>query len=134
MDGEPLYSLPANTVRRLFKVIVRAVHLVGIAGVFGAAMTHTTADVYFALAILSGLVLVVLDSVSGWGWIVQLRGVALLVKLMLLIHLHLYPERAVPSLIAVIALSGFMAHAPCWIRYFSLLEWKVVHSKKDVLG
>ena len=45
-----LKDLPENTTRRLLKVIVRTVHLVGIAGVFGGEMAHTYEPVYLALA------------------------------------------------------------------------------------
>jgi len=127
-------ALPENTVRRLSKVIVRTAHLVGAAGVFGAAMTHTFEPVYFALAIVSGIVLAVMEAYSGWIWFVQLRGVALGVKLLLLLLMHQYPESSVSCLVAVIVISGFMSHAPSWIRYFSLLHGKVVHSDKDMLG
>jgi hypothetical protein len=115
-------------------VIVRTVHLVGIAGVFGAAMTHTYEPIYLFLAILSGIVLTIMEAYSGWVWFVQLRGVSLDVKLLILLLMHRNPELSIPCLIAVIAISGFMAHAPCWIRYFSVLHGKVVHSNNDLLG
>jgi len=131
----PLFdSLPDNTVRRLFKVIVRSLHLVGIAGVFGNAMTHTSESVYISLAIISGIVLVILEAYSGWIWFVQLRGVSLYLKLLILLYLHLYPEFSIPCLIAVIVISGFMSHAPNWIRYFSLQHGRVIHSDNDLMG
>jgi membrane-bound ClpP family serine protease len=129
-----LSSLPENSVRRLSKVIVRALHLVGISGVFGAAMAHSPEPVYFALAIVSGVVLVVMEAYSGWFWFVQLRGVAVFMKLLLLLPMHLYPEAAIPCLIAMIVISGFMSHAPSWIRYFSLFHGKVIHSNDETLG
>ena len=67
-------------------------------------------------------------------WFVQLRAVALYLKLLLLLPAHLYPNTAVPWLIAVIVISGLMSHAPSWIRYFSVLHWQVVHSRDDILG
>ncbi len=129
-----LNSLPDNTLRRLSKVIVRTVHLVGIAGVFGNAMQGSSGWIYVSLAVVSGVVLVVMEAYAGWIWFVQLRGVSLYLKLLLLLFMHLYPETAVSCLIAVIIISGFMSHAPNWIRYFSLLHGKVVHSNEDLLG
>ena len=129
-----LSELPDNTARRLLKVIVRTIHLVGIAGVFGNAMAGTSVSVYITLAIVSGIVLVAMEAYSGWIWFVQLRGVSLYLKLLLLLFIHLYPETAISCLIAVIVISGFMSHAPNWIRYFSLQHGKVVHSKEDLLG
>ena len=118
-----LNSLPENTPRRLTKVIVRTIHLVAIAGFFGNAMT-----------IASGAVLTLMEASSDWIWFVQLRGVSLYLKLLLLLLLHMYPNATIPGLIAVIALSGFISHAPSWIRYFSLQHWQVVHPKEDLLG
>jgi len=127
-------QLPDNTVKRLFKVIVRTIHLVGMAGVFGGAMMHVSASLYLTLTIVSGIVLVIMEASSGLIWCVQLRGVAVFVKLLLLLIMHLNAELTVPYLIAVIVISGLMSHAPSWLRYFSLRHGRVVLSEKDLLG
>jgi len=129
-----LKSLPENTPRRLTKVIVRTIHLVAIAGFFGNAMTGSYETIYITMTIVSGAVLTLMEASSGWVWFVQLRGVSLYLKLLLLLFIHVYPNATVPGLIAVIALSGFISHAPSWIRYFSLQHWQVVHSKEDLSG
>ena len=127
-------SLPEHSVRRLVKVIVRTIHLVGIAGLFGNAMTGNYESVYLVLAIVSGVLLTVMEAWSGTIWFVQLRGVALYFKLLLLLPVHFYPNAAVPWMIAVIAVSGFMSHAPSWIRYFSVRHLQVVLSRDDIMG
>jgi len=129
-----LDSLPENTVRRLFKVLVRTIHLVGVAGVYGNAMMHTSESVYITLTIVSGIVLAIMEASSGLIWFVQLRGVTLYIKLLLLLLMHWQPELSMPYLIAVIVISGFMSHAPSWIRYFSLQHRRVVLSNNDLLG
>jgi len=129
-----LNSLPENTPRRLTKVIVRTIHLVAIAGFFGNAMTGSYETIYITMTIASGAVLTLMEASSDWIWFVQLRGVSLYLKLLLLLLIHMYPNATIPGLIAVIALSGFISHAPSWIRYFSLQHWQVVHSKEDLLG
>ena len=127
-------SLPENSVRRFAKVIVRTIHLVGIAGLFGNAMTGSYESIYLVLTIFSGVLLTVMEAWSGPIWFAQLRAVALYLKLLLLLPVHFYPNAAVPWLIAVIAISGFMSHAPSWIRYFSVWHWQVVHSRDDIMG
>ncbi|MBD1401821.1 hypothetical protein [Pelovirga terrestris] len=129
-----LNDLPDNSVRRLTKVVVRTLHLIGMAGMFGAAMDGASEPTYFYLAMISGVVLVGMEAYSGWIWFVQLRGVAVYVKLLLLALLHVALQHAIVILIGVIAISGFMSHAPGWIRYYSLLHRKVVYSQKDLLG
>lgn len=127
-------TLRQYNARRVLKVIVRAIHLVGIAGVFGAAMAQTSEPVYFTVSIISGIILMIMEASSGWLWFVQLRGIALYIKLLILHLVHLYPDASIPGLIAVIAISGFMSHAPSYIRYFSVLHGKVVHSNEEMLG
>jgi hypothetical protein len=129
-----LNSLPENTPRRLTKVVVRTIHLVGVAGFFGSAMTGRYETSYITLTIVSGVVLTLMEASSGWVWCVQLRGIFLYLKLLLLLLIHIEPAFSIPCLIAVIALSGFISHAPSWIRYFSVQHWQVVYSKEDLLG
>jgi ABC-type multidrug transport system permease subunit len=127
-------KLPEKTLRRLFKVLVRSFHLVGIAGVFSIAIAQTAMTSYVILTAISGIILVIMEIFSGWIWFVQLRGVALYLKLMLLGLIHLHPQYASSYLIASILISGFFSHAPSWIRYFSLLHGRVVRSREEMLG
>ncbi len=129
-----LKDLPDNSVRRLTKVVVRTVHLIGMAGMFGAAMYGAAEPTYFYLTMISGVVLVGMEAYSGWIWFVQLRGFAVYLKLLLLLLLHFALQHTIVILILVIAISGFMSHAPGWIRYYSLLHRKVVYSHQDLLG
>jgi hypothetical protein len=115
-------------------VIVRTIHLVGIAGLFGNAMMGRYESIYLTLTIVSGILLVFMEACSGWIWFVQLRGVSLYLKLLLLLLIHFYPESSIPVLVAVIVISGFFSHAPSWIRYFSVWHGKVVLSQEDVLS
>ncbi|MEN8687306.1 MAG: hypothetical protein AB1Z50_07080 [Desulfuromonadales bacterium] len=129
-----LQQLPENSLRRLTRVVVRTLHLIGMAGLFGNAVIGSYESIYLVLTVISGVVLVVMDIWSCPIWFVQLRGLAQYLKLLLLLPIHFYPDIAVPCLIAVIAISGFMSHAPSWIRYFSVRHWQVVLSKDDILG
>lgn len=129
-----LSTLPENTVRRLTKVIVRTLHLVGVAGTFGNAMMGVSTSVYISLAIYSGILLVAMDAYSGLLWFVQLRAVAVYIKLLLLLLMHLYPSITIPCLITIIIISGFMSHAPSWIRYYSVVHRQMVHSKNNLMG
>ena len=129
-----LEKLPENSGRRLLKVMVRTLHLIGIAGMFGQAMNGGFDAVYTVLAVVSGLVLVLMEAYSGLIWFVQLRGIAVCLKLLFLVFIHLAPESAIPCLITMIVISGFMSHAPNWIRYYSLRHKRVIRSKEDLLG
>ena len=129
-----LSTLDDRTVRRLLKVIIRTLHLVGIAGTFGNAMMGVSTSAYITLAIYSGIALAIMDAKSGMIWFVQLRAVAVYIKLLLLLILHLFPAYSIECLIAIIVISGFLSHAPSWIRYYSIQHGCVVHSKNDLQG
>jgi len=129
-----LSALPDRTVGRLFKVMLRTVHLVGIAGTFGNAMLGMSESIYITLAIYSGIFLFAMEVYSGWIWFVQLRAFAIYLKLFVLLLMHGYPQFAIPCLIVIIVISGFMSHAPGWIRYYSVRHGQVVHSKNDLTG
>lgn len=121
-------------LRRMFKVLVRSVHLVGTAGTFANAMMNISSSIYITTVIWSGLLLVLMESFGNRLWLVQLRGIAIYAKLILIGAMHWYPQTAIPCLIAIIMLSGFMSHAPSWIRYYSVQHRKVVHEITDILG
>lgn len=130
----PLQPLPEKSIRRLSKVSVRTIHLVGIAGVFGSAMTHAPEPVYATLAIVSGIVLVIMEAYGSLIWFVQIRAVSVYLKLLLLLLMHLYQAAPIPWLIAAIVLSGVTSHAPSWIRYYSLRHGKVMLDNNELLG
>jgi hypothetical protein len=129
-----LSTLPDNTVRRFFKVLIRTVHLVGSAGTFGNAMMGVSASIYITLAIYSGILLVVMDAYARSIWFIQLRAFAIYLKLVLLLFMHLYPQFTIQALIMIIVISGFMSHAPSWIRYYSVMHGRMVHSRSDLIS
>lgn len=130
-----MLNLPENSGRRLIKVLMRCTHLVGMTGLVATFVsTGSGSGPWFWATLLSGLALIALDAVSAPIWFVQLRGIALYIKLLLLIPLHLYPHQALWWLMTMIVLSGFFSHAPGWIRYFSLYHGRVMQSRHDLSG
>ncbi len=129
-----LDKMPEKSGRRLAKVLVRSLHLVGVAGVFGSALAAAGDSVYISLVVGSGFLLVLMEISSNLLWLVQLRGLSIYLKLVLLLVMHLSPAHAIPCLISMILISGFFSHAPCWIRYYSLQHRMVVKSPGDLLG
>ena len=104
---------------RWINIILRTVHLVGIAGVGGGFLYHTPLEFwlpYLHLTISSGIMLMCLAVWSNGMWLVQLRGVAMLVKLLLL-TLSMVMGVEAPLIIVVIAISGVISHAPGKVRY-----------------
>jgi hypothetical protein len=121
------------SLKRILKVVVRSIHLVGAAGTFGNAMTYTPSSIYITIAIISGILLTILEA-SDWVWFVQLRGIAIYLKLLAIWIMHIYPNTAVPAMIFAILISGFFSHAPSTIRYYSIVHKKVLYCHRNILG
>ncbi len=64
--------------------------------------------------------MVLLSLWSNGIWLVQLRGQAILLKLLLLLLIPLIPDLGAELFIVVIVISGLISHAPAKTRYYSL--------------
>jgi len=107
---------------RWLNISLRTLHLIGIAGIGGAYLypAETAAwTAYLWLTLLSGVALVGLSLYSNGIWLLQLRGLAIVLKLLLLLWLVFVPRLSLPVVIAVIVLSSVIAHAPGNLRYYS---------------
>jgi hypothetical protein len=124
-------------VKRWTKTSLRALHLVGVAGVAGGVLFGLDERLwtdYWWLALASGALIMLVDIVSNPLWLVQIRGVAIIGKLVLLTFLGHAPDWDRVLLIAVIVISAVVAHAPGSVRYYSLFHLRVVNSSEDSKG
>ena len=62
-------------------------------------------------------------------WLVQLRGVATLVKLLLLAAVPLFWEQRLWVLASIMVIGVVISHAPGPIRYYAVLHRHVVHTR-----
>lgn len=116
--AEPRY-LPGN---RWLNVFLRTLHLVGIAGIGGGyfyVAQDETWHLFQDLCLISGTLLALLFIYSSGIWLLQLRGLVILFKLLLFYTIFLWPSLGVALLILILILSGWIAHAPARIRYYS---------------
>ncbi|MES9844789.1 MAG: hypothetical protein ABW162_01185 [Candidatus Sedimenticola sp. PURPLELP] len=121
-------SIPGE---RWLNVLLRTMHLVGMAGL-GAGYLYGAADdswrIYLQLTIMTGFGLVLISIYSNGIWLMQLRGQAILLKLLLLMLASAYPLFKEGLFILVIVISGWIAHAPGRVRYYSLYHRRQIHS------
>lgn len=107
--------------QRWISVILRSLHLIGIAGIGGAFLFDLSRDQWLPFMILTvatGSAMIVLETWNNGIWIIELRGLSILVKLALLgmtFIIGLQPT----ILFAVILISGIMSHAPAKVRYYT---------------
>jgi len=130
--------IPNFIGKRWLKISLRSIHLLGISGVFATVLTTVISTdeqyLYWAIAIVSGLGLLAIETLSNLIWFVQIRALVIYIKFFLLTSLYFYPDYAWHSLVAIILLSGFISHAPSSVRYFSFVHGRKITSINDVKG
>lgn len=109
--------------QRWVNITMRTLHLIGLAGIGSGFLypAHEGAsETYLYLTLVSGLVLMLISIWSNAIWLVQLRGQAIILKLLLLAAIPVWPEASAWLLILVIIISGYISHAPGDVRYYSI--------------
>jgi hypothetical protein len=121
--------------RRWWMTGLRTLHLVGVAGI-GAAYLLGIApagwQTYLWLAVASGMGMAAIEVWLNGIWLVQLRGIAVFAKLLLLGAIPVFPGSAAPLFILVIVISGVVSHAPASLRHYSVLHGRRVDSPAEL--
>jgi len=109
--------------QRWVNILLRTLHLLGMAGIGGGYFYASAGDVwqgFLYLTLVSGLAMMLLSIWSNGIWLLQLRGHAILLKLVVLLLMLLWPVYQAAGLVLVIVISGLIAHAPGNVRYYSI--------------
>ncbi len=109
--------------QRWVSILLRTLHLLGIAGVGGGYFYASVGDGWLGflyLTLASGMLMMLLSIWSNGIWLLQLRGHAVLLKVLLLTLMLVWAEQKAVLLVAVIIISGLIAHAPGDVRYYSI--------------
>lgn len=104
-------------------ISLRTLHLIGLAGIGSGLLYPAQAGAsnsYLYLTLASGFTLSLISIWSNAVWLVQLRGQAIILKLLLLALILIWPEAGSWLLIIVIIISGYISHAPGDVRYYSI--------------
>ncbi len=111
--------------QRWFDIGLRSIHLVGIVGLGGGFLFHLPSEQYelfWLVTLLSGGLLMLINVWSSAVWLFQVKGQAILLKLVMLYLAGILPEWDSLLFILIILLSGVVAHAPGKIRGFCLFS------------
>jgi hypothetical protein len=115
--------------KRWINIFLRTLHLIGTAGIGGAYLLGSAPPgwLYFLwLTLASGIAMMAIEVWGNGVWLVQVRGVAILAKLALLVAMPLFPDSAAAIFTLVIVVSAAGAHAPGRLRHYSLLHGREV--------
>lgn len=119
----------AFPAQRWVRISLRTLHLIAVAGVGGGFLYAAEPAMwvpYLWLAVVTGAAMVAVELWSTGLWLIQVRGLSVVVKLGLFAWLLRTDHLQLPLLIAVIVISGVVAHAPADVRYFSVFHWRRV--------
>jgi len=73
------------------------------------------------LTVATGIAMIILETWHNGIWLIELRGLSIVLKLMLLSLSFVIGLQPV-ILICVILISGIMSHAPAKARYYNFLK------------
>ena len=79
-----------------------------------------------AAVLATGGAFLALEVYQASVWLIQIRGVATLVKLVLVAAVALFWELRVPLLTTAVIIGGVSSHMPGRWRYYSVLHGRVV--------
>ena len=110
---------------RWVSISLRTLHLIGLLGAGGGFLFQAPKAVwlpYWILCMISGIGMVCLYVWYTAIWLVQLRGLTVIVKFGLLSALPLLAGYEVHALTCVIVVSSIISHAPGDVRYYSVFH------------
>lgn len=105
--------------QRWVNIGMRCAHLVGIAGIGGGFLFGLDAgfwSLYWQLTVFSGVALSLVYIWSNGAWLLEMKGLAIVLKLVVLTVGLLIPDLRPTAFILVIIMSGLIAHAPARVR------------------
>ncbi len=117
--------------QRWISISLRTLHLIGLSGTgygFLGDGSYFDWKAFLLLTIASGMAMMLISIWNNGIWLLQLRGQIILLKLVLLGLVFVQPQFHAALFIAVLALSGFISHAPGSIRYYSILHARRIDS------
>ena len=108
--------------QRGLNVLLRALHLVGVSGIGGGFLFGLNEAVWLPFwwtTLASGIALTALYLWSDARWLLQLKGLVIVLKLLLLALAMAVPELRAAGFVLIVLLSAVIAHAPGRLRGYT---------------
>jgi hypothetical protein len=126
---------PARKLKpgRVLNVLFRTAHIVVTGVLVGGHVFDVAADQlmgWLYATLLTGVILIAIEAYPRWWWFYQGRGVAAMVKILLLCLIPWLWEYRVMILIVVIVIASVGSHMPARFRYYSFLHRRVLHEPR----
>ena len=114
----------AIAAKRWVSISLRTLHLIGVAGIGGAYLYHVPQTLwypYLVLLIISGAGMLTMEMLSNTQYLLQIRGLATIAKLIILMVSILIGMETY-QLFVVIVISRVISHAPGKVRYYYIIK------------
>lgn len=128
---DPPRRIPAH---RWLSVALRTAHLMTFGALLGGHVfdiDHARLVPFLVATILTGAGLMLLELGSTCHWLFMGKGLAVSLKLLLLLAVPLFWEQRVAILMAVVVVASVAAHMPSRLRHYSLLAGRTVEPPKQ---
>ena len=122
--------------QRLLSVALRTAHLLAVGTLLGGHVFNVVPErlvPFLVAAIVTGAGMMVLEIASTCAWLFMGKGLAVLLKLALLLLIPLSWEHRVVILVAVTVVAGFGSHMSSRFRHHSLLAGSAVGASRGAL-
>lgn len=109
---------------------LRCAHLVGVGGIGGAYLYEGPREIwmpFLVLTLVSGILMTALELWSSRYWLIEIRGLAIALKVALLGLVRVIDEFEAAAFIVAIVISGIVSHAPAAVRYHSIWHGRRTH-------
>lgn len=121
-----LFPDPPRTIPgyRALNIALRTAHLMAFGTLLGGHVfdvDHARLLPFLVTAIVTGAGLMALELASTCAWLFMGKGIAVLLKLLLLAMIPLFWDHRVSILLVSVAVASVGAHMPSRFRYFSFL-------------
>jgi hypothetical protein len=123
------------TAKRYLSISLRTLHLFGIAGFAGFFLYDLPEELwrpYAILALTTGSLMLLVELYVDAIWLIQLRGLAVITKIFLLLLAINVPHLTVVLFCLIVVISGYFSHAPGKVRYYSPFLGRVVKSSAEL--
>ncbi|CAI8220935.1 MAG: Uncharacterised protein [Marinobacterium sp. xm-d-530] len=121
--------------KRYLSISLRTLHLFGIAGFAGFFLYDLPEELwrpYAILALTTGSLMLLVELYVDAIWLIQLRGLAVITKILLLFLAINSPQLTVVLFCLIVVISGYFSHAPGKVRYYSPFLGRVVKSSAEL--
>ncbi len=114
-------------LRRTVRIGLRSLHILTAGTFVGGHIFAQPADLlapWFTSAMVTGFLLLLTDLHASCAFLLEARGISVLIKLIVLGSVAVFPEQTLPLLVAVVMIGAISSHLPKRFRHHVMLGEK----------